>query len=340
MKASLATHHARRQSPLTLLALALFALGAGDLHSQPAPVQQFQNSRLNQQSPQLSPSLAASTNAPELYQGENVDVGPQRILRLKPRHQYFNILLDSQVFYSDNANFAPTKEKIGSTIFVNTFQAAITPRDINLGDGKLSSTLGFASQWYNYENEAMSPLDFNAQTVFLGAKYAHGYWLVALDASFTRLVNQRNDYNLNYQEILPALTLQRFIPISKTLLLTVGNQLDYHFTDEPTTFATYSEINNRLDDIVSVTFTWQITSKLLFQPGYRFMFTNYRYDTMQTSDRNDYLNSATVSLAYYISQNFSLRTFFNYNANASDDRFASAYHETNGGVGLSLNLIF
>ena len=30
------------------------------------------------------PPLTAGTNAPELYTGENVDVGPQRILRLNP----------------------------------------------------------------------------------------------------------------------------------------------------------------------------------------------------------------------------------------------------------------
>lgn len=269
-----------------------------------------------------------------------MDVGPQRILRLAPRHPYFNVLLDSQMFYSDNANFAPTHEKIGSTIFVNTFQAAITPPALTLGDGKLSATVGFASQWYNYENEAMAPLDFNAQTGFLGSKYNYGNWQVSLDASFTRLVNQKDDYSLSYQEILPALTIQRFFPLHRNLLLTLGNQLDYHFTDEPTTFATYSEINNRLDDIISVTLTWQITPKLVLQPSYRFMFTNYRYDTLQTSDRNDYLNSVGVSLAYYFSQNFSLRTFFNYNANSSDDRYAAAYHETNGGLGFSVNLLF
>ena len=116
--------------------------------AQPAPVQQLQNSQITRQTPQFR-ELYAATNAPELYQGENTDVGPQRILRLIPRPLYFNILLDSQVFYSDNANFASTADKIGSTVFVNTVQAAFTPPDVNFYIAKLSSIVGLASQWYN-----------------------------------------------------------------------------------------------------------------------------------------------------------------------------------------------
>ncbi|MEI9866403.1 MAG: hypothetical protein WDN00_17975 [Limisphaerales bacterium] len=71
------------------------------MHAQPVNVQQFQNTQQAQQlqAPLVNP--LASTNAPELYPGEDVDVGPQRILRLNPRHKYFDVVLDSQVFYSD-----------------------------------------------------------------------------------------------------------------------------------------------------------------------------------------------------------------------------------------------
>lgn len=308
------------------------------LQAQPAAVQQIQNSRITQPSP-LFPELSAGTNAPEMYQGENADVGPQRILRLTPRHKYFNLLLDSQVFYTDNANFAPTQQKIGSTVFVNTAQAIFSPRDWALAEGKISTAVGIASQWYNYENDQMSPLDFNAQTAFGGAKYTYGKWLLALDMSYTRLVNQ-SDYYLTYQELLPAFTVQRFFPINDTMLITLSDQVDYHFTDEPTTFATYTEVNNRLDNILSLAFTWQMAPNLYLQPAYRFVFTNYRYNTLQDSDRNDYLNSVGLSLAYYFNQNFSVRTFFNYNAKCSDDPYAAAYHETDGGLGASVNILF
>ncbi len=322
-----------------LPALILILAGASIAKAQPAAVQQIQNTKLTQQQPQAFPELANGTNAPELYEGENNDVGPQHVLRLLPRHRYFNLLLDSQVFYTDNANFAPTKEKIGSTVFVNTAQLAFAPKDLTLGDGKITSAIGVADQWYNYENDSMTGLSFSAQTAFGGAKYAIGKWLVALDLSYTRIVSQPH-FGMTYEEILPALTVQRFIPINDTMLVTLSDQVDYHFSSEPSSFGTYTEINNRLDNIISLTFTWQITPKLVFQPAYRFMFTNYRYNTLQNSDRNDYLNSVGVSLAYYFNQNFSVRTFFNYSAKSSNDPYAGAYHETDGGLGVSVNVLF
>lgn len=335
-----------------LVAFALSLIGVISLHAQPAPVQQLQNNQLTQQAPQFR-SLYTATNTPELYQGENKDVGPQRILRLIPRPLYFNVLFDSQVFYSDNANFGPTADKIGSTIFVNTFQAAFTPPEVNLDNSKFTSAIGIASQWYNYENDRMRPDDFNAQTAFLGAKYAVGKWVVSFDFSYTRLVSQPNDYSLTYQEALPALTVQRFFPINDTMLFAVGNQIDYHFTDESMPYwddpntpstdlvqTTKTEINNRFDDIISLTFTWQATQKLIIQPAYRFMYSNYRYNTAGTSDRNDNLNYAGLSVAYYFNKNFSLRTFFNYSVRNSDDPYVADYHEFNEGAGASLNLAF
>ena len=326
-----------------VIVITLICSGNITLRAQPAPVQQLQNSQLAQQPPAFR-SLYAATNAPELYQGENVDVGPQHILRLIPRPLYFNVLLDSQVFYSDNANFGPTADKIGSTVFVNTVQVAFTPPDLNFDNSKLSSSIGIASQWYNYENDRMQADDFNAQTAFLGMKYAFGKWLLAFDFSYTRLVSQPNDYSLTYQEALPALTLQRFFPINDTILVAVGNQIDYHFSDEPSTFNSIqihsTEINNRFDDIISLTLTWQAAEKLIVQPAYRFMYSNYRYNTLQTSDRNDYLNYFGISVVYYFNKNFSLRTFFNYSVKNSDDSNAVDYHEYNGGLGASMNLAF
>jgi hypothetical protein len=305
-------------------------------------VQQLQNSQITQQTPQLR-ELYAATNAPELYKGENIDVGPQRILRLIPRPLYFNILFDSQIFYSDNANYGTTSDKIGSTIFVNTVQAAFTPPDVNFDNAKFSSIVGLASQWYNYDSAELDSLDFNAQTAFGGAKYAFGKWSLAFDFSFTRLVSQ-SSYTETYHEFLPALTLQRFFPINDTMLVTVGNQLDYHWTYEPTSFGVPNAVNNRLDDIISLTFTWQVKQSLIIQPACRFMYSNYRYSNsnVQTAPgRNEYLNYFGISMAYYFNRNFSLRTFFNYSVKNSDDStYTTDYHEYNGGAGASLNLAF
>ena len=321
-----------------LSVLGLLLVTAALVHAQPAAVQQFQNTRLDESMPAYS-AFAPGTNAPELFAGENADVGPQHILRLVPRHKYFNILFDTQVFYTDNANFAGSRDQIGSMIFVNTLQAIITPPDFNIGDGRISTSVGAASQWYNYINPRMTPLSFDALTLFAGVKYHYGKWVVSLDDSVTRLMNQ-SDYYWTYQETLPALTIQRFIPLNRVLLLTLANQLDYHFTGQPSKPGTFGEINNRFDDTLSATLSWKVTEHLVFQPAYRFTFTNYRYNTLHNADRNDYLNSVGAALVYTCNAHFNLRGYFNYSAKCSNDRYVPAYHELDGGVGMALNLIF
>jgi hypothetical protein len=322
----------------TLAVLLLIWGNAFFLRAQPAAVQQLENTR--QQQLQTPPSaLLAGTNAPELYPGENEDVGPQRILRLNPSPKYFDVLFDSQFFYTDNANFAQNPNMIPSGVFVNTLQAAFTPPAWKIGSGKLSASAGFASQWYNYENNRMSPFDFEAQTFFVGAQYNVGKWQFGAGGNYTRLLNQAN-YNQTYTEWLPTLGVQRVFPIGDKMLFAVGDQIAYHFTDVPALPGSRTDINDRFDDTVSLTFSWQLAKHLILQPYYHFQYSSYHYDTLATSDRNDCLHTFGVALYYYISKNASLRAYFNYNRKQSDDPLTPTYHEYNGGIGGALDLKF
>jgi hypothetical protein len=211
----------------------LFLVFPFSSHAQPVNVQQFQNTQSAQQLQAPPPGLRTATNAPEIYPGENADTGPQRILRLTPRPNYFNVVLDSQVFYSDNANFAQRKDKgkIGTSVFVNTFQATFAPPDIALGSGKFAPAIGYVSQWYNYGSQRMTRLglDFSAQTAFVSGRYNLGNWQFGAGINYTRLLNQ-SDYIETYSEWLPALTAQRIFPINDNLLFVIANQMDYHFS--------------------------------------------------------------------------------------------------------------
>ncbi len=160
-----------------------------------------------------------------------------------------------------------------------------------------------------------------------------------VSVAITRLLDQ-DDYDWTYQEFLPLFAVQRFFPIGDKLLFVAGNQVDYHFSDEPPSPGTPTDINNRFDDIVNVGFSWQMTRHLILQPYGRFQYSNYRYNTFQTSGRTDYLYSTGITLACYFNKNLSLRTFFNYNIKQTDDSFSPAYHEYNGGLGGSLNFDF
>lgn len=309
------------------------------LHAQPAAIQQLQNDQITRQLQTVPPALFANTNAPELYSGENLDVGPQHILRLQPRPTYFDILLDSQVFYSDNANYAQQPYAVGSAVFVNTVQAAFTPKVIDLGPGKAAGAIGLASQWYNYGNNQLEHLDFNAETLFLDGKYTLGNWQLGIGLNLTRLVNQDN-YNETYRELMPNLGIQRVIPLNKRMFFALGDLVDYHVTEVPTTLGRASDINDRFDNIASVTFTWQATKHLLVQPYYRFQYSYYQHDTLDVTDRNDYLQSFGLTAAYYFNSRLSARVYYNFDRKQSSDQYAPPYWEMNGGVGLTLDWKF
>jgi hypothetical protein len=326
------------RSKCTIAAAALVPAGVLSLHAQPAAVQQLQFNQLTREL-QAPPTLFAGTNAPELYPGENLDVGPQRILRLTPRPTYFDVLLDSQAFYSSDANYAQQPHDVASLVFVNTAQAAFTPPVVTLGPGKAAAAIGVVSQWYNYGNNQLESLDFNAETFFLSGNYTVGKWQLGVGLNLTRLVNQEN-YNETYREFMPNVGLQRVIPLNDRMFFAVGDLVDYHLTQVPSEFGSRSDINDRLDNIASVTFTWQPTRHLLVQPYYRFQYSYYQYDALGTSDRNDYLQSFGLTAAYYFTPQISLRAFFNYNRRQTSDPLTPAYREINGGPGVTLDIKF
>jgi hypothetical protein len=319
--------------------LATISGGLLSLHAQPAAIQTLQNNQISRELQTPAPILAVGTNAPELYPGENMDVGPQRILRLAPRHTYFDALFDTQVFYSDNANYSQQPGAVASVVFVNTVQATFAPPVFDLGAGKAAVALGYASQWYNYGNNQLENLDFNAQTVFLSGKYTVGKWQIGAGVNGTMLFNQEN-YDETYRELMPNLGVQRVIPVNNRMFFSVGDLVDYHVTEVPATLGRVFDVNDRFDNIASLTFTWQATQHLLVQPYYRFQYSYYLHDTLDTTDRKDYLQSFGLTAAYYFNTKFSARVFYNYNRKQSSDPLAPPYLEMNGGLGLSLDLKF
>jgi len=321
--------------PLFTVSLLLSAAGA--LRAQPAAVQQFQNFQLSQ--PSLLNNLMAGTNAPDLYRGENEDVGPQRILRLNPRPKRFDVTLDSQVFYTDNANFALSPDNIGSFVFVNTFQAAFTPPPVTWGPGNFAPAIGLASQWYNYGKPSMQAFDFEAQTLFVNGKYSLGLWQIGLGASYNRLVDQ-SSYDETYREFLPNLGVQRIVPLCQKLFLVLGDQVAYHFSQEPLLPGSRADINNRFDNTVNVSLNWQVAGRVIVQPFYRFQYSFYPYNTAQTGGRNDFFHGAGLTVAWYATSQVTCRAFFNYNLKRTDDAYIPAFEELNGGAGLSFDWKF
>ncbi len=194
---------------LAFLTLILTCLPVVLLRAQPTADQQLQNTQQIQQQNSLS-ALIPGTNAPELYPGENSDIGPQRILKLTPRPTPWELYFDSQVFYTNNATFS-ADPKTGSGVLVNTVQVTYSPGPYKLGSNAFAPSAGIASQWYNYGRKSLRPLSFDAQTAFLNGKYNLGaHWQIFGGVNYTRLL--KPNYEESYREYLPNLGVQRLFP--------------------------------------------------------------------------------------------------------------------------------
>lgn len=317
--------------------------------AQPSAVQQIQNTQLQMQVP--TPELRVGTNAPEIYVGENEDIGPQRILRINDgtrqnsKREWLDGSIDTQVFYSDNANFGGDNTSIGSFVFVNTAHVALAPTPFEFGPGRFAPSVGFVSQWYNYSSGQMHDLDFNAQTAFVNLRYFVGNWQFSLGANHTRILGQ-DSYEETYREWLPNFSIQRAFPLNDQMAIILGGVANYHFTHVSamqitTNSYTSDDLNDHVDAMMFLALNWQVTEKLALQPFYRLQYAYYPNDSAdQGKNRNDWLNSVGFNLVYAFNRHASLRTFFSYNTKWSDDEFTSHYDEFNGGLGAALNIRF
>jgi hypothetical protein len=318
----------------SILILALF--GSALLASaQPIPVQQFNEQQQRRQLQEPLPSITTSTNAPELYPGENEDVGPQAILKKSARHTLFDVSLDSQYAWTDNNRLAENN-KISTGFAINTVQAALAPSAYPLGGGQFAPRIGFRSQWYNYgllDGRGEDALDFNAQTVFVNAQFQyHQKWVFDAEFDYTRLLDQK-EYDEFYVEYTPGLSVQRYFPINDRLLFVASWQGMYHFTTvDP---FPRSDVNDRLDNTLGLTLSYAPLEKLVLQPFYRFQYTYYPKTAFGT-DRNDYFHIVGASVSYYFTKQIAARAFVTETLRESDDPSVSDYNKFDAGIGASL----
>src|ERR1039457_5109643 len=89
----------------TLIAFGVCLLaGVGIAGAQtPGAIDQVENVQLRQQLDQAAQQkFDAGASVPELYPGDDQDVGPQSVLRIKPSQPLFEAMADAQYFYTDN----------------------------------------------------------------------------------------------------------------------------------------------------------------------------------------------------------------------------------------------
>ncbi|MDB6024142.1 MAG: hypothetical protein JWM68_365 [Verrucomicrobiales bacterium] len=322
----------------TLLLSSIFS------YAQPTPVQQVESTVKIQEQQRRMMTLESGTLAPELYPGENDDVGPQHILKLKPRHEWFNAIVDSQFLYTSNTRLANNSE--GSTLWVNAVEAAIAPKTFSLLKRDIATRAGFRLQWYNYDLDqspsVLSIFDFHAQTAFIEQSFAPAdNWLATYGLEATRLLQQPS-YDEIYKEFAPNWGLSRSFPISKDKLFMISYKGYYRLSETTPALVlpfltTVGNVNDRTDHTVIFSYSQEIFPKLIVQPFYRFQYTHFT----TVSSRNDYLNTAGIFLSYNVCKNASVRTFVTYERRDTDNvTLASEYDKFDTGLGVTLNLKF
>ncbi len=327
---------------LATLSLSLIVLSAVSLRAQPAAstaVQQLQNFQQNMESQNPLVGLRAGGNAPETYTNENTDIGEQHILRVIPKPKIWQVVADSRFFYTDNATLSQSGNPLTSaSMFVNTVSAAYAPTPYKLGVGRFAPAIGYNVLWWNYEGGgSVSGLDFNAQTVFLGAKYMLPQdWTIFGNFDYSRMVNQPH-YGLEfYHEYVPSAGVQKLFQPSQNSLFSASLQTDYHFG---TVLQPYipADSQNHLDETLSLVFQWQPVQKVVVQPYYNLTYAYYRFDT---AGHNELLNSFGFSVAYYFTQWLSLQAFDNYDVRSSNDTTGSNQGYRAFDLGMELTATF
>jgi hypothetical protein len=325
------------------LSLALIILGgfASFLHAQPAPVQQFQENERNRQQMESLLNSVTSSNAPQLYPGENQDVGPQRILNYKAAQTHFEGQADTQFAYTDN-NRLDNHFRVSTAYSINTVQIAFAPTPYELGPGIFAPRIGFRSQWYNYGlglHSGESALDFDGQTFFASGQYRwHDHWEFDAEMDYTRLLTQ-SDYDDFYSDFVPSLAVQRLFNVTGNLLFAVSLEEAYHVSRVPSVGGSFENVNDRLDSIAGLTATYKITDRFLAQPYYRFDHTYYPR-TFADTKRSDFLHTVGLSVMYYFTQEFSVRAYASESFRGSDDPNTPYYSQFNPGVGLNFTIRF
>ncbi|HEY2952848.1 MAG TPA: hypothetical protein VGK40_09705, partial [Verrucomicrobiae bacterium] len=202
---------------------------------------QAETARQQREAEQLLRHLSGRDAAmPGLYPDEISDVGPQSVLRVRPRPAYFDALVDSQLYYTDNMFFQESSQgrTVGASVLVNTAQLSFTPPPLAAGKGNFWPRLGYRHQWYNYglfgANGLRDRFDFDASTVFADGRYAWNNWIFQAGADYTRLLGHQPkylDYDQFYSEYLPRVSVQRVWSWNERMAFLAGYQGSYHFSD-------------------------------------------------------------------------------------------------------------
>jgi hypothetical protein len=300
-------------------------------------------------------SFLGGTNAvPQFYEGETGDVGPQSVLRFKPRRTYIEASADEQYFFTDNV-FLADHGRQHADVLVSTVQAALAPTPYEFAGGLLSPRAGYQHQWFNYglanpnmvtiyppfQQVDINTFDFNVSTFFGDVAWQRQNWTFTLGGDYRRLLDSGN-YAEFYHEYVPRWSVRRDFSINDSLAFSIAYEGDYRMTGtkppavvNPTSPVYPDTFNNRTDQSLLLVANWRLCSHAILQPFYRLQFAHYT-----RINRDDLINSFGLTLYCPITKQITLRTFVSYDIANTDGFYVQDYQSLNAGGGLNLTVRF
>lgn len=334
----------------SLLLLSLLTLSILPLTAQQQSIQTVEDSRRREAATgDASRTISGDQAAPTLYPGEDQDVGPQYIVKTKPRQYWIQASADSQFFYTDNLLLQeePTENlATDTTVWVNTVNVAFAPSGLKIADNPFQPRVGFRHSTYFYglgEDEVLerrwNNFDFDLQTAYVEGTMAFlDTWAVTVGSDFTRLMTHERVGNEFYQEAVPRWAVDKMWQLRDNLILTASYDGNYHVTKvDP---MPKSAINDRSDHSLTLALNYEVIPYLRLRPYYRFQVTEYADENTGRDDRRDYLNSLGLTVSYEFNDWSSIRTFIAYDMKDSDDRVIADYDKLDAGLGASVTFRF
>ena len=341
-----------RYSSITFSSLGL-AVAVQTASAQVGAVRQVDSAQQRRELGQSAKALGDGETVPELFTGEASDVGPQSVVKFKPRKSYLELSADAQYFHTDNM-FLADGGKVGADVLVSMVQAALAPGAYALGEGQFAPRLGYRHEWFNYglatskeievfdfntggfREVKLREFDFNAQTVFTDGRWRQGNWIIGAGLDYQRLLDSDN-YDQFYAEYVPRWEVRRIIPLRDASSIVIAYEGDYRFTDSDLPpSGEDSDLSDRTDHSLVLNLSHVLCAQAIVQPYYRFQYTHFTAG----QQRDDYLNTIGIALHCPLTRNISLRAFVSYDILNTTSSFAQDYNRLDAGGGLGLTMRF
>jgi hypothetical protein len=276
---------------------------------------------------------------PSLSRDELADVGPQFVVREKPKKTLFEAAVDVQYGQSSNVYLAENAA-VRAPLAITTAQVAVAPEPVKFASGELGVKAGYRHQKFNYgkfsqREKALNDMDFDVSSFFAQGRYLHGENLVfSAGLEHNRLLNAAaGGYDEFFSEVVPSVGVDGQYKLGEKSSVGLSMQGLMHFTrvDPPN-----PNQNDRIEEVLTASYTRELTPNLSVQPFYRAQLSQYN----RNRQRNDVVQTLGVSFGYAINRWAAVRFFASYETRESSEAFITDYRKFDNGIGVSFQARF